>query len=168
MAGPTLPGGGGIGGFFQRLFERFIPKEAEITPDVKVEITVPENDGYAPYRIACEGTFANVPDSLELWLVVHSQQTLDETGDVYDIFYPQPAPIMKLPGGRWHAVASLGPDPKELPGKEYNLLIVIANRAANRQLTKYSHEASARGVWNGMFGLPRGVTIMDSVTLERV
>ena len=165
MDNPISPGG--IGGMFSRFLEKFMPKAPELGAEVKATITVPQDGGYVPYRVACEGTHHSVPEKMELWLVAHSQQILEETGDVYDIFYPQPAPLLKLPGGRWHGVASMGPDAKEHPGGEYDLLLVLTVRSATRQITKYAHEAAARGKWSGMFGLPKGTVIMDSVTLTR-
>ena len=150
-----------------RFFERFMPQAPELGEEVKATISAPQDGSYVPYRVACEGTHNAVPESFELWLVAHAPQTLEETGDVYDVFYPQPAPLLKLPGGRWHGVASMGPDDKELPGGEYDLILVLTTRSATRQITKYAHEAAARGKWSGMLGLPKGSTIMDSVTLTR-
>lgn len=167
MQRSTLPESGGIMEAISRFLDKLLPKPSKPDADVKATIIAPKDEGSVPYRIACEGTHSDIPDNAELWLIVHGQVEMEETGEAFDVFYPQPSPIMRLPGGTWNSVAAMGPDPHEPPGKVYDLLLVITTRGASRQLLKYAHESAARGKWSGMFSLPRGTTILDSVTLTR-
>lgn len=148
----------GITGFLAKLFP-WLQREPPDLTQIKAEIVLPTEGSLVPYRIAVEGTHSGVPDNMELWLVLYWEEIA--------IYYPQSAPIMRLPGGAWHSVVSVGPSEAESKGRTYDILLVAATRGASRQFTKYEQEASARGKWSGMLGLPRGSVILDTVTVTR-
>lgn len=156
-----------LGEWLRRFFARFMP-DTTLGEDVKAEITSPIDKSVVPFRIACEGTWSNIPDGADLWLVILAEQLIPGTEDeTVDIMYPQGSALMRLPGGRWNAAVSVGYDEKSSRGQKHELLLVLTRRGATRQLTKYGHESAARGQWSGMLRLPAGTIVMDSVTLIR-
>jgi hypothetical protein len=139
----------------------------ELDEEVKAKITLPKDESTVPYRITFEGTHQNIPPNMELWLVAMTEQTMEGTEETFNIFYPQGAPLLRLPGGNWHSVMSVGFDERESIGQTYQILLVATRGGATKQLTKYAHESAARGHWSGMLRLPGSATVLDSVTLIR-
>lgn len=148
---------GGILGFLSRFFPK--PGPPVVDPSVQAKIETPLEGGDVWYRISVEGTHRNVPDNMELWLVLYSP---DE-----DIFYPQPSAIMLLPGGRWYTMASIGEDKSEYIGKTYEMLLLMLPRTSAMQLVKHVQEAMARGKGYGTPNIPRNGVVMDRRIITR-
>ncbi len=169
MNRPTRPTSG-LAGFLARLLGGGRKAEQAMAA-IKAEIAVPTDGSRVPYRVSCEGTHSGVAEAIELWLFVYCANVLEgpeaEEADPISVFYPQSAPILRLPGGLWHSAISIGPSERESAGKTYDVLLVATPRGATRQITKYNQESSARGKWSGMFNLPHGSVVLDTITVTR-
>lgn len=157
----------GLFGWLGKLFSRAGAKPARPAQEMKAEIVLPTDGSVVSYRVAVEGTHSGIPDNTELWLVVFSEGFTIGNYVRPPIYYPQSSPILRMPGGTWHSVASVGPSEAESRGEKYDILLVAASRMATKQFIKYEQDASARGRWSGMLALPRGTVVLDSVTVTR-
>jgi len=149
----------GLRRFLSRLFPGLERGPAKPPPEIQAGITLPKDGSGVPYRTACEGTHSGIPEGMELWLVTF----WEEIG----VYYPQGNSLIRLPDGKWHSVVSVGQNEKESLGQTYDLLLVATTRGGTRRFVKYGQESSARGRWSGMFNLPRGTVVLDTVTLTR-
>lgn len=124
---------------------------ADFKPDVKINL---------PHKAYIEediiGTATNIPDGYKLWILVYPN-----TAQKY---YPQHDSI-KIQDGKWSIKIRLGNENNT--GEKFDIVAIIADEKANNELESYM-DSCANGYCPGLYDLPEGTSIKDSIEVTRI
>ncbi len=140
--------------FFIALF--FLQKAIR-PPQTDIRITYPQNQALIDRIENIQGTSRNIPDGYQMWLVIFSK----DVGK----FYPQEDPILVGPNEMWSKKCYIGSDRDA--GKDFELMVVLADPSANSVFLDYIEESELAGKWPGLNGLPEGADVYAKVNVIR-
>ena len=150
-------------------FDCQVGARAEATTGVvpgHADIDTPKGGSVLPRLNAVSGTYQDLPEDAELWVLVYTWMD--------GRFYPQsqddpPAPARKDSETNWSTAAFIGLEGDEGIGDCYDIVVVAADEAANQRLIEMMDDWSDRGNWPGLDAeeLPDGLEEKDAVTVQR-
>jgi len=124
---------------------------ADFKTDVKINLP---QKAYIEEDIT--GTATNIPDGYKLWILVYPN-----TAQKY---YPQHDSI-KIQDGKWSIKIRLGNENNT--GEKFDIVAIIADEKANNELESYM-DSCANGYCPGLYDLPEGTSIKDSIEVTRI
>jgi hypothetical protein len=126
-------------------------------PAPDIEITYPLNNSAVGLQEVVRGTSQRISRKQEIWLVVYPHSV--------GLYYPQNGPADMQIKGDWASLAIIGV--KENTGATFDIIVVLADEAAQDTFNAYLSKSQADGLWKGLDGLPSGAVIYDRVTVTR-
>lgn len=119
----------------------------------EARIVEPADGSNVPGEMTAKGTTRNLPSGQTLWTVVH----------IGGQYWPQ-KPVTRI-GDSWTCLVGFGGGAREHDGKKFDLLVVLADSAANQRLLDWIAEGGRTGNFPGLVVLPQGVTPLNQVTV---
>jgi hypothetical protein len=123
----------------------------------KINITYPLNGAEVNIKETVDGTAENIPEGYKFWILVYPQAA--------NKFYPQNKNV-NIINGHWSSSIGLGT--KDNSGEKFNIIAVLANEEAHKELTNYTDIGIKDNYWPGMDSIPQGAWVCDEVTVTRV
>jgi len=139
-----------------RLTEKMLLPETPLPPEVK--ITYPRDGDEIECEedichITVEGTFQRIPNGQVIWILVFPQVP-------NSFYYPQDIHAsLNNVNGTWTSPANIGIYEPEDDGKQFSIVVVVANKDAQDILEK--------AIGTGRKQLPQGASELDRITVTR-
>ncbi len=133
------------------------PSQAKISSPIDGERVSTNPEVVAEYK--------NIPNDHYLWVAVHIPK-VRPTGLIYPQLKDMQLPPHLVGTGIYHTYAALGG--KEDAGDPFNIIVLLADQAANDQITAYAKACSFMP--NACTGMPlpeTGIQILDFITVNR-
>lgn len=126
-----------------------------------VTITSPIDGASVAHTELVTGTHSNAPPDHQLWLIVQPH--------LAPRYHPQLAPLVQRQDGVWSGFAYFGEDPSTNAGEQFQLIVVLATRAASEEFQRYLDQSETVESFEGLPFLPEeGMEMVDQITVTRL
>jgi len=126
----------------------------------------PHNGDTVDLHTTIEGLETNIPNEKTLWIIVFSHDNGRYYPQNKPIEIPSGDPISGRKSGKWSCPAVFGDEsnPQKDRGKDFDIIIVLANKDADKSFMNY---LSTNQVYIGVASVPSGVIQYQVVNVKR-
>ncbi len=121
------------------------------------EITIDSTSNTVDIKEDMSGIAKNIPEGDEIWIFVHPH-TVNK-------YYPERSSAV-IQNGEWSLSVGIGSENDA--GKEFDIIVVLADTNAQEEINTYFAECEKTGEWPGMDNIPDSAKEYDRIAVTRL